>query len=243
MEDKLKQMEQYLNNDKPVFIEYKDTINFKTFMKLRKMMQKYQKTKVKDCFEKSDMVGAKFLVEIPCSKCLKKTKQYVTKSKLFECLEDKATVLCESCSLEKEKEELKSREKRHNEQKKAQEEQEKLLHDFWFNPDADKTANYDYIFKHYYDFKTQLQWVINKRSKVNEYVANMPYKKYLTTPYWKFVSQLAKKKAKYKCQLCGSESNLNTHHRTYEHKGYEINNMEDLIVLCQNCHSKFHEVK
>lgn len=71
----------------------------------------------------------------------------------------------------------------------------------------------------------------------NEYKI-MPYKEYLQTDHWKQTRKKALKKAKYKCELCGSKENLNAHHKTYERKGNEL--PEDLIVLCEICHSTHH---
>ena len=68
---------------------------------------------------------------------------------------------------------------------------------------------------------------------------NMPYKEYLQTEHWKEVRGNALYRAKYKCQLCGNKDNLNVHHNTYENRGNEKD--EDLIVLCQKCHGKFHD--
>ena len=68
----------------------------------------------------------------------------------------------------------------------------------------------------------------------------MPYKEYLETDHWKETRSKALKKANYKCELCnGSKDKLNVHHKTYERKGNEL--PEDLIVLCENCHGKFHD--
>jgi 5-methylcytosine-specific restriction endonuclease McrA len=33
---------------------------------------------------------------------------------------------------------------------------------------------------------------------------------------------------------------VNVHHRTYEHHGEEHQYLDDLILLCHPCHSKFH---
>lgn len=67
----------------------------------------------------------------------------------------------------------------------------------------------------------------------------MPYKEYLQTAHWKNVRKQALFRAKYKCSLCGKKGKLNVHHNTYENRGGEKD--EDLIVLCQDCHGKFHD--
>jgi hypothetical protein len=68
------------------------------------------------------------------------------------------------------------------------------------------------------------------------------YKSYINSEQWKDISSKAKERAKWKCQLCnkgGDNTTLHTHHRTYENLGEEKD--EDLIVLCSNCHAKFHD--
>ncbi len=66
------------------------------------------------------------------------------------------------------------------------------------------------------------------------------YHQYLTTPYWKQVSEAVKARAAYKCQVCNSPHGLEAHHRSYEHRGNELNHLEDLTCLCNRCHHGFH---
>ncbi len=68
----------------------------------------------------------------------------------------------------------------------------------------------------------------------------MPYKMFLDSPYWKIISKYKKEFSGNKCQLCNSEKLLNTHHNNYKNRGKEYKNLNDLIVLCNKCHSKFH---
>ena len=43
-----------------------------------------------------------------------------------------------------------------------------------------------------------------------------------------------------RCQVCNTDKSiLDTHHRTYERLGRELDG--DLIVLCRDCHRIFHE--
>lgn len=68
---------------------------------------------------------------------------------------------------------------------------------------------------------------------------SMPYQDYLETAEWKERRQRSLRSANYSCQLCnGANTELNVHHRTYERRGNE--NQRDLIVLCRDCHAKFH---
>lgn len=70
----------------------------------------------------------------------------------------------------------------------------------------------------------------------------MPYREYLKTDYWRRVREEKLYRAKNKCELCGAyHLILNVHHKTYEHRGDELNNLRDLIVLCADCHGKFHD--
>jgi len=87
------------------------------------------------------------------------------------------------------------------------------------------------------DLSKRLDWIQDWLDTNVDYV-NMPYKEYLKTDHWQRVSILAKENADNKCQLCNGEGVLHTHHRTYENLGHEKYN--DLIVLCQKCHEKFH---
>jgi hypothetical protein len=69
----------------------------------------------------------------------------------------------------------------------------------------------------------------------------VPYLEYLQTEGWKRRSKEAMERAGYKCALdnrSGNEYTLHTHHKTYENIGHE--KPEDLIVLCDECHGKFH---
>jgi len=89
------------------------------------------------------------------------------------------------------------------------------------------------------DVSKRLDWIQDWLDKSTDYV-NMPYKEYLKTAHWIRVSILAKEAANNKCQLCNSTGILHTHHRTYQNLGHE--KLGDVIVLCQACHEKFHNM-
>ena len=83
----------------------------------------------------------------------------------------------------------------------------------------------------------------NQKQAHIEQLKYMPYSEYLQTEHWQEVRKYCLKKAGYRCQLCHSNRKLNVHHKTYEHRGEEDqgwNWKNDLIVLCQSCHEKFH---
>ena len=68
----------------------------------------------------------------------------------------------------------------------------------------------------------------------------MKYDEYLHSEYWHEVSRRVKERGDYRCQVCNSPHDLQAHHRTYEHRGNELQNLNDLICLCQRCHATFH---
>lgn len=88
-----------------------------------------------------------------------------------------------------------------------------------------------------------LQNITNKhKEEIAEKIKLMGYQEFLRTPYWKAISAYLKI-VKKKCEKCGSKLNLHTHHKTYEHHGYEVLHLEDLEVVCSNCHCKMHKEK
>jgi hypothetical protein len=73
-----------------------------------------------------------------------------------------------------------------------------------------------------------------------EALRRLPYREYLQTEHWQQVRQRALRRAKYRCELCNSGTVMNVHHRSYAQLGYE--DPKDLIVLCEPCHAKHHDV-
>ena len=72
-----------------------------------------------------------------------------------------------------------------------------------------------------------------------EYLKKLPYSEYLKTQHWKSIRKYKYKAADYHCQKCRCvNKKLHVHHLTYESRGNE--SMNDLIVLCADCHKKEH---
>lgn len=69
---------------------------------------------------------------------------------------------------------------------------------------------------------------------------SMPYGEYLRTPEWRIRRDMRRELAGNRCELCNGDKSLHVHHRTYERRGEE--RLADLIVLCADCHSKFHAI-
>lgn len=69
------------------------------------------------------------------------------------------------------------------------------------------------------------------------------YKKYLESNEWANKKEQIYNKRGKKCIICGSEYNLNVHHLNYETiYCEEINDFYNVIVVCEKCHKKLHEM-
>jgi len=77
----------------------------------------------------------------------------------------------------------------------------------------------------------------NKRKNISEFRAK--YTLYLRSDEWKHKVLLCKNRFKYRCAICNSEDNLHVHHRTYDNVFDEL--LEDLTLLCGDCHKLFHQ--
>lgn len=69
----------------------------------------------------------------------------------------------------------------------------------------------------------------------------MLYRDYLLSPQWKLRRLEALKARAFRCQNCRTKKGLNVHHRHYRTLGAE--SLEDLDVLCEDCHKKAHYFK
>lgn len=180
--------------------------------------------------------------EITCSNCEKLLVKELTKTKLLNYLNGNKEILCDECqAIEDDK-------------KLAEHNEDQIKEQNYFKNIQENTKNY---IKQY--LKPDQQWdndmslndkinlIIYNNVNYNEitnYIKSMTYHDFLKTLYWTTVSAYKKYKTGYKCALCGSNKQLATHHRSYERHGQEhlqkvIN--EYLIVLCNDCHNKFHD--
>ena len=66
------------------------------------------------------------------------------------------------------------------------------------------------------------------------------YSEYLKTDHWNNIKATKKHEAGYRCQLCSNDNKLHVHHNNYNNLFME--EMSDLIVLCESCHKKFHNI-
>ena len=59
-------------------------------------------------------------------------------------------------------------------------------------------------------------------------------------PAWKKVRQMMLDKAGYRCSRCSAVGALEVHHKKSLAEGGEPFDVENLVVLCRNCHFRQH---
>lgn len=64
------------------------------------------------------------------------------------------------------------------------------------------------------------------------------YERYIKSAEWQAVRRMALDHFKRKCFLCESVFDLEVHHLNYKNFGFE--SIEDVVVLCANCHAREH---
>lgn len=65
------------------------------------------------------------------------------------------------------------------------------------------------------------------------------YEEYIHSPEWRELRVQALKRDKYTCQMCGTGKNVQVHHVNYKNLG-TAQELEDVVTLCDDCHSKVH---
>lgn len=69
----------------------------------------------------------------------------------------------------------------------------------------------------------------------------LPYQEFLKTDFWQDIRKRKLQAANFSCEDCRhSGSQLDVHHLTYRHHGKEDKHLDELRVLCRNCHSIEH---
>lgn len=67
------------------------------------------------------------------------------------------------------------------------------------------------------------------------------YGRYLASPEWKELRAKARERAGNKCEFCGGSPD-HVHHVKYP-KRYKDDHLDNLVVVCETCHSKLHGIK
>lgn len=89
--------------------------------------------------------------------------------------------------------------------------------------------------------KKLIEDYINKHGVTRDLkkVSKKEHQKFLNSSYWKNFRVKYVKAIGSRCELCFSIANLCVHHNNYWNKGKETS--EDVIILCGECHDKFHK--
>lgn len=87
----------------------------------------------------------------------------------------------------------------------------------------------------------RLQLIFMKHVKKKIKKDKQQYYNYLRSQQWMDKRKLALDFYGNNCGLCGSKFNLQVHHRNYKNIFKE--RMEDLMLLCESCHHRFHKKK
>jgi len=94
-----------------------------------------------------------------------------------------------------------------------------------------------YCEKHRQPFKHQT-YAIGSRKFDGESTATR-YEQYIQSDQWKERAKRERAFWNNSCSLCHRKGELHVHHSTYVRLGNEQHG--DLIVLCENCHTIFHQ--
>ena len=88
--------------------------------------------------------------------------------------------------------------------------------------------------------RKELQTKVGKRKKQQAVLG--PYEDYLRSDYWMRLRESVYRRDR-TCRVCNSDEDLQTHHRSYKHKGDFNKERKDLTLLCKECHELYHENK
>lgn len=93
--------------------------------------------------------------------------------------------------------------------------------------------------------KKQLElWFWFQGDQIRKHLKSLPYPKYLRSIYWRSVRRLVWQRAGGRCEnrRCGKQG-AGVHHKSYVHRGEEHEHLEDLRLLCADCHAETQEAR
>lgn len=219
---------------------------------LVKILSQYKKAKMNQAFYSYDVVpagGFKYHIDIKCPRCEKLYRKTAGKIKIIEMIERmknksyNSDFFCSQCEAEiKNEEELKIK---IGDRKFYEREQETCAYYIanYLSPNKKFNTNVSASEKAHIIMDIAL-YHHEFYEKIEEAVKSLDYRVFLNTPYWDGVRNYKFIRSKYRCELCGNAGKLNAHHKTYQNHGREhVKSVadNDLIVLCQECHRKFHD--
>ena len=232
-------------NNIKYFIKQNELIGSDEIKKLIVLYKDYDKYEIDKCFEKTNQGSSNFLIETECEYCKTMLKKEISKSKLIDYLKQgknqfRHEHICDNCKI------------------KMKINEEKNRNEYWENRENEKNENTDNFIKIFFDIN--IKWNKENNEKLNTlfysdidrdriecfvkktFSNKTQYKIFLQTPYWKHIAYKKRQEAGFKCELCGSDKDLNVHHQNdYKILGREIKNIKYLKLLCNICHQKHHE--
>ncbi len=230
------------------FIFTTHLISHEEVLKIRLLLKQYKSTEVLKCVA-SIGLGDKFYVETKCDQCNGLNKERLSKTKLIEYINDQSRQnrkkswrnqdhICPSCESE-------AKRKQQETCQNLEESNQKIVleNTFYYIENylsSDREWHKEIAQKQRID---KIRYPSVNWEAISDHIKSMDYQDFLKTPYWKAIAAHTKYKAGYRCQLCNSADNLATHHRNYDIHGREHAHMQELIVLCNDCHSKFHDIE
>lgn len=208
-----------------------DTITEEELKLIRNATCKQKMELFKKC-PTSNPIGYK--ITFKCEKCGEYREVNWSKTKL---LDKKVGLICKNC-IQREEEERNIQ--RQESQKKAQIDKQAKTEEY-----IGIYLNTAYSWKD--GVKQYQKWQETdvyglEVEKIAEHIRGMNYRDFLQTPYWKAISSQVMKRNNYRCQLCGKQGLLNVHHASYDIHGYERQNYDKLVCLCEDCHQIHHKV-
>lgn len=108
----------------------------------------------------------------------------------------------------------------------------------------EKFLNPRHKWPEYYPVVLKLKELINpniNKKAVKDYLVSLSYPDFLQTLYWRAISSYKIKQSFLRCEKCKGYGKLEVHHKTYKHHGEELDYLEDLMVLCRDCHNNIHK--
>lgn len=223
------------------FISFRDIISNEDLSNLRKLMSDYGTKEVEDTFLRSDDCNYYPPIIIRnCKRCGDSYEIELSKTKFIDFLRHPREFICCRCDKLIDKE---NRER----YKKEYEEREK-----------NKDSNFSEFVKNFLTPDQEIKWKENNTpskkfnalliaidncaiQQITDYIKSMQYYDFLKTQYWKVIANKKRLQNNFKCELCSSEEKIVAHHKNYDIHGYEHINLKELIALCNDCHSKFHD--
>ena len=112
-------------------------------------------------------------------------------------------------------------------------------------PALKQVERFMYVWRKELDEETRKQ-ILNYRLGYDGDSRTREYKEYTYSPAWRYVSGVIKLIHDYTCDKCEQQFNpahLVVHHISYAHLGSELDNLDDVAVLCTDCHMKAHGIR